>query len=44
MVQSERLRAIIKEVQEESTPVIQLSNKLIGILVMSWIVLSLSLI
>lgn len=29
MVQSERLKAIIKEVQEESTPVIQLSNKLI---------------
>ena len=29
MVQSERLRAIIKEVQEESTPVIQLSNRLI---------------
>lgn len=30
MVQSDRLRAIIKEVQEESTPVIQLSNRLIG--------------
>lgn len=29
MVQSDRLKAIIKEVQEESTPVIQLSNKLI---------------
>ena len=29
MVQSDRLRAIIKEVQEESTPVIQLSNRLI---------------
>ena len=29
MVQSERHKAIIKEVQEESTPVIQLSNKLI---------------
>ena len=29
MVQSDRLKAIIKEVQEESTPVIQLSNRLI---------------
>ncbi len=40
MVQSDKLKKIIAEVKEESSPVITLSNELIADLVRSLIVLS----